>query len=83
MIKANEEEILRAFEAIHGEMGARFCAEVIYDEDANIVGVACLKDGHEAWRSTLTEMSFDLLADKSAFLTYLEIDKEKWYGLFD
>lgn len=61
MLVASENQVLSAFEKIHGEMSGGCHAAVVYDDRHEIVGVACMKDGIEAWRSSIAEITFDLL----------------------
>jgi hypothetical protein len=53
MINASEDQVMAAFEKIHGKIGGNCHAEIVYSEDLDIVGVACMKNGTEAWRATL------------------------------
>lgn len=61
MLNATESQILEMFEKVHDGVGGRCHAVVVYDDDYNVEAVAVIKDGQEAWRSTLTEITFDLL----------------------
>lgn len=60
MINADESQVLAMFTKVHGALSPSCNAEVIYDDEFDIVGVACLKNGYEAWRATLAEITFDL-----------------------
>lgn len=60
MINSTEKDVLNLFKKVHGEMTLSCSAEVVYDDESNVVGVACMKDNHEMWRSTLVELLFDL-----------------------
>jgi len=60
MINASDEEVLALFERVHGEMTLSCSAEIVHDEEWNVIGVACMKDGREAWRATLPELLLDL-----------------------
>lgn len=61
MINADEGTILKMFHAVHGDLG-RCQAGIIYNGDGDIIAVGCMKNGHEAWRATLSELCFDIVA---------------------
>lgn len=65
MMRATEGAVLRAFTAIHGELSGNCSAEIIYGDEGDVAGVACVKDGNEAWRASLAEMAFDLAVTNS------------------
>lgn len=61
MMKASESQVLAAFEQVHGQLTGSCRAEVVYGENSEILGVACMKGSAEAWRSSIAEILFDLL----------------------
>lgn len=67
MLNASEDQVMAAFEKVHGKIAGNCHAEVVYSDDGNldIVGVACMKNGAECWRATLEEITFDLVIGSS------------------
>ena len=61
MIISSEDQVLAAFEKVHGKIAGKCHAEVVYDDNWDIVAVACMKNGAEAWRATIAEITFDLI----------------------
>lgn len=62
MMKSSEEAVLKAFERVHGQMTGSCYAELMYDHNYDIIGVACMKNGEVAWMTSLAELNFDLMA---------------------
>lgn len=76
MMKAEEETILKMFNAIY--QLSRSCeAEVIYGDNCEIEGVACMKDGIQAWVVTPSELALDIAAK-----LFLESEEKKLKELF-
>lgn len=67
MMKATDEQLIRAFYAIHGKPARWISTKVVrwsdYTEEGDEidrVGVAIFKDGRECWRATENELALDL-----------------------
>ena len=55
-----EQKVLYMFELLHGKMTGACSAQLMYDEenDNEIYGVACVKDGEVVWCTTLVYLVF-------------------------
>lgn len=61
MITSEIDQVLELFHEIHNPMSRTCRSEPIFDEDGDLIAVACVKNGEEVWRQSLAEILIDTI----------------------